>query len=170
MITLVTRRAALTLVTGAAAAALVVAPFRAADGQWEQLSTGTIASLRGLHAVSERVVWASGTGGTVIHTTDGGTTWRVDTIPDASAFDVRAVHARSDMVAHAAATAGRIWRTLDGGRSWSLRYQATDTTVFLDAIAFWDDRHGLALGDPIGGRFFVLLRDEGGVRWGVAPG
>jgi photosystem II stability/assembly factor-like uncharacterized protein len=173
MITLVTRRAALTLVMGASVAALTGAPARRAAGQasgaWEPLSTGTTASLRGLHAVSARVVWASGTGGTVIHTTDGGTTWRVDTIPNASGFDVRAVHARGDMVAHAAATAGRIWRTLDGGRTWSLRYHASDTTVFLDAIAFWDDRHGIALGDPIGGRFFVLLTDDGGETWREAP-
>src|SRR5262249_22113190 len=84
-------------------------------------------------------------------------------------FDVRAVHARNGMVAHAAATAGRIWRTLDGGKTWSLRYQARDTTVFLDALAFWDDRHGLALGDPIGGRFFILLTDDGGETWREAP-
>ena len=49
-------------------------------------------------------------------------------------MDLRAVHARSAEVAHVAATAGRIWRTTDGGKSWSLRYQAADTTMFLDAI------------------------------------
>lgn len=171
MITLVTRRASWKLVTSVAAVVLLgLSASRAgAQAEWETLNAGTSASLRGLHAVSDRVVWASGTAGTVIHTVDGGASWRLDSIPMASPFDIRAVHARSEMVAHAAATAGRIWRTLDGGKSWSLRYQATDTTVFLDAIAFWDNRHGIALGDPIGGRFFVLLTDDGGETWREAP-
>jgi hypothetical protein len=58
---------------------------------------------------------------------------------------------------------------MDGGRTWSLRYQAPDTSVFLDAIDFWDDRHGIAIGDPIAGRFVVLTTDDGGESWHFAP-
>jgi photosystem II stability/assembly factor-like uncharacterized protein len=137
-------------------------------GQWRPLSTGTTASLRGLSVVDDLTVWASGSRSTVIHTTDGGATWRVDTIPGGT-FDVRSVHARSARVAHVAATAGRIWRTTDGGRSWSLRYQAADTSVFLDAIDFWDDQHGVVLGDPMGGRFFLLATSDGGETWREVP-
>jgi photosystem II stability/assembly factor-like uncharacterized protein len=140
-----------------------------AQATWELLKTGTTASFRGLSVVDDRVVWVSGTRGTVLRTTDGGTTWRVDSIKDAAAMDLRAVHARSDLVAHVAATAGRIWRTTDGGRSWSLRYQAADTTMFLDAIVFANDRFGLALGDPIGGRFIILVTRDGGDTWSEAP-
>lgn len=135
----------------------------------DMLEIQTTASFRGLSVVDDRVVWVSGTRGTFLRTTDGGTTWRVDSIPGAAAMDLRAVHGRSDLVAHVAATAGRIWRTTDGGQSWSLRYQATDTTVFLDAIAFADDRFGLALGDPAGGRFLLLVTQDGGDTWSEAP-
>jgi photosystem II stability/assembly factor-like uncharacterized protein len=133
------------------------------------LDMKTTASFRGLSVVDDRVVWVSGTRGTVLRTTDGGSSWRVDSVPGAAAMDLRAVHGRSDLVAHVAATAGRIWRTTDGGRSWSLRYQATDTTMFLDAIVFADDRFGLALGDPIGGRFVILVTRDGGDTWSEAP-
>ena len=136
-----------------------------AGAQWVPLTSGTTASLRGLSVVDGRTAWASGTKGTVIHTSDGGATWKVDTVPGASTFDLRSVHAQSARVAHVAATAGRIWRTTDGGKSWSLRYQARDTSVFLDAIAFWDDANGIALGDPIGGRFFLLVTRDGGETW-----
>jgi photosystem II stability/assembly factor-like uncharacterized protein len=125
----------------------------------------TSASFRGLSVVDDLVIWASGTRGTVIHTTDGGNTWRVDSIPDGAAFDLRGVHGRDANVAHVAATAGRIWRTLDGGRTWSLRYQASDTTMFLDAITFVDDQVGYALGDPMGGRFVILVTRDGGEHW-----
>ena len=155
----------------ATAALALLLPVCVVDGQgtWERLTSGTAASLRGLNVVSDKVVWASGSKGTVLHTLDGGANWRVDTIPGASKLDIRGVHARSASVAHAAATAGRIWRTTDGGQSWSLRYQASDTTVFLDAIAFWDDLHGMALGDPLDGRFFILTTSDGGDSWREAP-
>jgi photosystem II stability/assembly factor-like uncharacterized protein len=93
----------------------------------------------------------------------------VDTVPGAAQLDFRAIHARSIEVAHVAATAGRIWRTTDGGRTWSMRYQATDTSMFLDGIDFWDDRNGVALGDPSGGRFVLLVTTDGGESWKEAP-
>lgn len=158
----------------AAARTLVVAvllgatPLQQAAAQWRPLTTGTDASLRGLSVVNARTVWASGTGGRVVHTSDGGATWRIDTIPNASTLDLRAIHARNARVAHVAATAGRIFRTTDGGRTWRRTWQAPDTSVFLDAIEFWDDRHGVALGDPVGGRFLVLLTRDGGDTWRAA--
>jgi hypothetical protein len=142
--------------------AVIAAPLTA---QWTPLPSGTTASLRGLSVVDARTAWASGTRGTIVHTTDGGTSWRVDSISGGAALDLRAIHARSPRIAHVAATAGRIYRTTDGGRSWTLRYQASDTSVFLDAIDFWDDQHGIALGDPMDGRFFLLLTRDGGDTW-----
>ena len=152
-------------------AGTVAFPRTAASPQgtvWEILPSGTSASLRGLSVVDDSIAWASGTRGTVIRTLDGGNTWIADSIPGAGSMDLRAVSARSVLVAHAAATAGRIWRTTDGGRSWSLRYQAADTGVFLDALVFTDDSNGVALGDPIGGRFLVLVTRDVAVREGEA--
>jgi photosystem II stability/assembly factor-like uncharacterized protein len=150
-------------------ALVVLAPLASIDAQWTPLTTGTRASLRGLSVVDARTVWASGTNGTVILTTDGGATWSVHTVPGAEKVDVRALHARSARVAHVASTTGVIWRTTDGGKSWSVRYQPTDTTTFVDAIDFWDDRHGIALGDPMGGRYLILLTDDAGETWKEAP-
>jgi len=156
-----------------AAASLVgaLAPLNGlvAQSPWETLNVGTTASFRGLSVVDDRVVWASGTRGTVIHTIDGGGSWTVDSIPNGVAFDLRGIHARNDRVAHVAATAGRIWRTTDGGKTWSLRYQAADTSMFLDAIVFVNDRVGMALGDPMGGRFVLLVTRDGGDTWAEAP-
>lgn len=150
---------------------VAIAPLGATPAQssWEPLKVETTASFRGLSVVDDRVVWASGTRGTVIRSTDGGGTWRVDSIPGAGTFDLRAIHAQSDQVAHVAATAGRIWRTTDGGRTWSLKYQAADTSMFLDGIVFRSAREGMALGDPMGGRFVILVTHDGGDTWSMAP-
>ena len=74
--------------------ALVVAG-QAAGAQWTPVASNTNAEFRGLVAVSPTVVWASGTRGRVARTTDGGATWKVDTIPGADSLDLRAVAARS---------------------------------------------------------------------------
>jgi photosystem II stability/assembly factor-like uncharacterized protein len=43
-----------------------------ADAQWLKQTVDTKASLRGLSVVNEKIVWASGTGGTFLRTIDGG--------------------------------------------------------------------------------------------------
>ena len=152
---------------------LVSFPWVASAAQapsWELLKAETAASFRGLSVVSDQVLWASGTRGTVIRSIDGGTTWSVDSIPNASTFDLRGIHATSDRVAHVAATAGRIWKTTDGGKTWSLKYQASDTSMFLDAIVFRNEREGFALGDPMNGQFVILVTSDGGEHWREAQG
>ena len=131
----------------------------------EVLNTGTTAALRGLSVVSDRIVWASGREGTVVHTTDGGTTWSVTRIPGADSLDLRDIHAFSADVAIAMATAGRMYRTTDAGRSWQVVYAAIDTSVFLDAISFWDAQHGIVMGDPMDGVYLILLTGDGGLTW-----
>jgi photosystem II stability/assembly factor-like uncharacterized protein len=59
----------------------------------------------------------------------------------------------------------RVYKTTDGGATWALQYTNRDPQGFLDAIAFWDARHGLALGDPVGGRFVILTTSDGGATW-----
>jgi photosystem II stability/assembly factor-like uncharacterized protein len=149
--------------------ALVLAfPPRA---QWVAQPSPTVAELRGLSVVSPRVVWVSGARGTVLHTLDGGETWLRDTIPGAGALDFRAIAATSARVAHAMSIAdsSRIYRTTDGGRSWSLRWSATRKGTFLDAIRFWDARHGIAMSDPVDGKFLLVTTHDGGETWREVP-
>jgi photosystem II stability/assembly factor-like uncharacterized protein len=151
-------------------AAVMPGSSAVAQSNWELLKAETTASFRGLSVVSDKVTWASGTRGTVIRSVDGGTTWSVDSIPNGAAFDLRGVHATSDLVAHVAATAGRIWKTTDGGKTWAMTYQAADTSMFLDAIVFRNDREGFALGDPMNAQFVILVTSDGGETWREALG
>src|SRR6185503_663051 len=150
-------------------------PQSIALAQWQPVVTGTDAELRGLSVVSANVVWASGTRGRVARTTNGGRTWQVDTVAGATALDLRAVHAIDARTAIAASAGeaergqARIFRTSDGGASWSQVYSTEQKGVFLDAMAFWDARHGIALSDPVDGRFFLLLTSDGGRSWQRVP-
>jgi photosystem II stability/assembly factor-like uncharacterized protein len=123
------------------------------------------ASLRGLAVVSTEVVWASGTEGTVVSTTDGGRSWRVARVAGAAGADLRSIHAFDAEVA-VVATAGqpaRILRTADGGATWDLVHEVADAAAFLDSLRFADRQLGYAFGDPLGdGAHFVLRSEDGG--------
>jgi photosystem II stability/assembly factor-like uncharacterized protein len=154
--------------------ALVAVPLpwtSRADAQWASQQSPTSVELRGLSVVSPSVVWASGQRGTVVHTVDGGAHWTLDTIPGAGALDLRAIAATSATTAHAISIAdsSRIYRTTDGGRTWTRQWSATRKGTFLDAIRFWDARHGIAMSDPVDGRFLVLVTDDGGESWEEIP-
>ena len=140
-----------------------------AGAQWVTQPSGTTARLRGLSAVDDRVAWASGAGGTVLRTVDGGRTWERRGIPDAEGLDFRDIEAFDDRTAFALSIGegerSRIYKTTDGGASWDLLHTNRDPDGFLDALAFWDPERGLALGDPVGGRFVILRTSDGGASW-----
>ncbi len=65
-----------------------------ARAQWQIERSGTTASLRGIHAVTADIAWASGTNGTVLRTLNGGQTWQSCSVPaGAEKLDFRSVWA-----------------------------------------------------------------------------
>jgi photosystem II stability/assembly factor-like uncharacterized protein len=123
--------------------------------------------------VNTRVAWASGTQATVLRTTDAGRTWSDRSIPGGPDLDIRDIHAVDDRTAYALSIGegekSRIYKTTDGGSTWTLTFTNRDPRGFLDALAFWDPVHGIALGDPVDGRFLILTTDDGGITWRRIP-
>jgi photosystem II stability/assembly factor-like uncharacterized protein len=138
---------------------------------WDAQASGTTAPLRGVHAVSDAVAWASGAGGTVLRTTDGGATWRRVGIPDTDSLDFRDVAAVDSLTAYAMSAGegergrARIYKTTDGGRTWAIVLSDSTRGTFFDAISFWDRDRGVAVSDPVGGRFVVVVTEDGGRTW-----
>ena len=134
---------------------------------------GGNALLFAVHAVNDRVVWASGTGGTVLRTTDGGTTWRLRPVPGSDSLQFRDVHAFGADTAYVLAIgngdASRIYRTNDGGRTWIEQFRNTDPAAFYDCFSFSDPLHGVAFGDAANGRTHILRTTTGGASWELLP-
>jgi photosystem II stability/assembly factor-like uncharacterized protein len=129
--------------------------------------------LRGISAVSATVAWASGANGTILRSTDGGTTWQPRGIRGAEALDFRDIDAFSDRVAYALSIgpgeASRIYKTIDGGSGWDLQFANLDPHVFLDSMAFWDAERGVAFSDSVDGKFVVFTTRDGGRKWDRVP-
>ena len=138
--------------------------------QWEIEESNTSAGLRGIVSVGGGVAWASGTGGTVIRTEDGGYVWQgCIQPPGAAKLDFRAIQAWDENTAIVMSSGtgdlSRLYKTTDGCRSWKLLLMNHDTAGFWDALQFTDRQHGTLLGDPVGGRFVMLVTADGGATW-----
>lgn len=140
---------------------------------WQMQTSGTTASLRGIQALSEEVAWASGTGGTVLRTLDGGAHWLPCAVPDAESdgktLDFRGVQAWDAETAIVMASGpggkSRLYKTSDGCRTWKLLLKNPDKEGFWDAIRFDSLNEGTLLGDPVNGAFVMWVTMDGGNTW-----
>src|SRR5258708_7350215 len=143
--------------------------FFPVSAQWVKQTINTTASLRGLSVVNEKIVWASGTGGTVIRTIDGGKTWKVMIVPGAEKLDFRDVEAFDANTAYILSIgngeSSRIYKTTDGGITWNLEFKNTNEKAFFDAIACWDKNNCIAMSDPVDHKFVVINTTDGGANW-----
>lgn len=155
-----------------AAALLIVGVTAASNAQWKMLDAGTDSSFRGLDVVTKKVVWASGTGGTIVRTTDGGESWKVIKVPGAEKLDFRDIEAFDEDTAYVLSIGNgansRIYKTVDGGETWKLQFQNEDENAFFDSIAFWDEKHGRAQSDPVNGKY-VIYATADGESWTQLP-
>lgn len=139
------------------------------SAQWIKQKVDTTASLRGLAVVNEKVVWASGTGGTVIRTIDGGKTWKVMTVPGAETLDFRDVEAFDANTAYILSIgngeSSRIYKTTDGGKNWTEQFRNKNEKAFFDAMACWDRNNCIAMSDPVDGKFVLISTKDGGATW-----
>jgi photosystem II stability/assembly factor-like uncharacterized protein len=171
---------ALVAATTSAYAVSPASPGRDAPGQagvtaygWQVTPTGTTERFRGLAPVSRDIAWVSGTNGTVLRTTDGGRTWG-DVSPqglgtDALQFrDIEAFDARHAVVLSIGeGEDSRILVTDDGGASWTETFRNAEPAAFYDCMAFSSPRHGLAMSDPVDGRFRLVETSDGGRSWTI---
>ncbi len=136
---------------------------------WTPQTSNTNASLRGVSAVNDRVVWASGSGGTFLRTTDGGATWQAGKIPGAERLDFRSIHAfdaqTAIVVSIGNGDSSRVYQTSDAGATWKLLFTNSDPKGFFDGVAFWDKPHGIIAGDPVDGQIVILTTEDGGEHW-----
>lgn len=166
------RIAVLILVLALAAPAAAAADQR--PPRWQPVPTGSDQQYRGLDAVDERVAWVGGSAGEVLRTTNGGRTWKDVSPPDTAGLLFRDVEAhsakRASVMSIGFGEESRIYTTTDGGRRWRLAFLNDDPNAFYDCMDFFaGGRRGLALSDPVGGKFRIAATKDGGESWQVLP-
>jgi photosystem II stability/assembly factor-like uncharacterized protein len=129
-------------------------------------------SMRGLSVVSDKVVWVSGSNGTVGKSIDGGDNWTWMTVKGYEKTDFRDIEAFDDKTAIIMGIdePAYILKTTDGGTTWNVVYENKTKGMFLDAMMFWNIMSGIAIGDPIDNKIFIARTFDGGNTWQTIPG
>nr|WP_320023393.1 hypothetical protein [uncultured Draconibacterium sp.] len=134
---------------------------------YTELNTNAEASFRGLHVVDKNIVWASGSRGTVLVSTDSGSSWKDVSIPGTEQNDFRSIYAWDEKTAIVFGVAGPEfgYKTVDGGTTWNVVFSDTTSGLFFNSVKFADAKNGLAVSDPVDGKFFVLRTEDAGNTW-----
>jgi photosystem II stability/assembly factor-like uncharacterized protein len=154
----------------------VSATFCSAQESWKihqpkltPQQSGTTQLLISVSPVDSRVVWAGGTGGTYVVTTDGGEHWKAAVVPGAENDQFRDVYGVSDKVAYLMSignntTDFKVYKTTDGGAHWTIQFTNEDPLAFYDCFAFWTPDRGITHSDS-GNGVFPDIRTTNGKTW-----
>ncbi len=148
-----------------------ICTLQVAGQQIQFLASGNKTSIRGLSVVNDKIVWVSGSNGTVGRSVDGGKNWQWITVKNFEQRDFRDVEAfdAKTAIIMAIAEPANILKTTDGGKTWKTVFTDSAKGMFLDAMEFWNDDSGIALGDPVDGRFYIIRTFNGGDNWQKIP-
>ncbi|KAF2661574.1 Oligoxyloglucan reducing end-specific cellobiohydrolase [Lophiostoma macrostomum CBS 122681] len=142
---------------------------------WNLRPTNTTQQFRGLSVVSRDTVWVSGTNGTALRSHNGGETWAnvsptlaPENSTDFEFRDIQAWSAQEALVLSiGTGNLSRIYKTRDGGKSWKPTFINQEPTAFYDCMAFENSRHGIAMSDPVNGKFRLIETWNGGATWAI---
>ena len=145
---------------------------------WSVQTSGRDTNLRGVSVKDtgndkhHYVVWASGSNGVILRSTNEGRTWTQLTVAGGGDLDFRDIEAVDADVAYVMSSGdadkSRIYKTTDGGKTWKLQYTDKRVGFFLDSLACDSETHCFALSDPVEGKFLVLSTDDG-EHWKELP-
>jgi len=135
------------------------------------LDSGVESSFRGLSVVNQKVVWVSGTGGTVLRTIDGGKNWENISVPNMEKIDFRDVEGfnKNTAIVMGIASPARFYKTTDGGQNWKLVHFDDRAGVFFDGMSFWNKNDGIAFSDPVDGQHLLIRTTDGSDTWHEIP-
>ncbi len=138
-------------------------------------SGGPNTSLRGLSSSQvkkKQIVWATGSNGVILRSTDSAQSWTTRPVDNAGTQDFRGVRSFGADVAYVFSVGtenkSHIYKTTNGGRSWRVQYSDPRPAFFLDGLVCRDEKDCFAISDPIDGKF-PILHTEDGERWTELP-
>ena len=146
---------------------------------WSVQTSGIDTNLRGISVANtvdatgtdHLTVWASGSNGVILFSSDLGKTWYRLRVADGDSLDFRSIVAfdakRAYVMSSGNGDKSRIYETKDGGETWKLEFTGKNPSLFLDALVCYSQCY--ALSDPVDGKF-LLLSDHNNGTWSELPG
>lgn len=135
------------------------------------LESGIHETIRAIDAVGDSVVWASGAGGYVLRSRDCGERWEVFRVDTTGKMDFRSLYAwgPDSAIVFCIDNPAVAYKTSDGGQTWRMVFKREQKGIFINSMDFKDARNGVAVGDPVDGKFVLLGTSDGGETWNDLP-
>ncbi|MFL0162250.1 YCF48-related protein [Aquirufa salirivi] len=149
---------------------LIVLAKLPAMAQWTPIPLQTKASFRAIRQIKNEI-WIGGTLGTIVHSSNGGISWKELQVPGADNLDFRdlALIDQQKVLLMSAGPAdkgaAKLYYSKDHGQSWSILFEKKSGPYFFDAIA-WNQKkqEGVMLSDPMNGQFPLFKIENGGEK------
>ncbi len=148
--------------------------------RWSVQTNGLDTNLRGIsvkYGAGSKgkhhfIVWASGSNGVILRSTNDGSSWKQLNVAGAADLDFRDIEGFDADTAYVMSSGeggkSRIYKTTDGGERWKLQHSDQRPGFFLDSLACDSKIRCVALSDPVEGKFLVLSTDDG-EHWRELP-
>lgn len=136
--------------------------------QFSPQVSGTTQALWGSYSFNANndTIFLVGAGGTILNTTNGGTTWNLVPVPATVTQLLHGIDFTSPTKGYIAATGGVLLRTYDRGATWST--MTSPTTVGLLCLNFIDDTTGFIGGGAAAG-YGIWKTSDSGLTWYNKP-
>ena len=136
---------------------------------WTTFTPPSVKNLRSIKTVDQNVVWICGDQGTIIHSSDNGTTWITAPFADQT-YNLCSIDAVNASVAWIVGNKGsngdaKIWKTIDGGNSWIVQFSSANAGACFRAVKFYDQNNGILIGDPENNHYVIMTTTNGGKNW-----
>jgi len=133
------------------------------NAQWVAQNSGTSNTLQSVYFLNSELGWAAGDDGTVLKTTDGGSTWVVHNIGTLDHIHViffsNPLEGWAVLSEYVPARHGSVIHTTDGGNSWNAQLIIFD--YLLHSIHFSDENNGWV----VGSNGITFHTTNAGVTW-----
>jgi len=123
-------------------------------------------SIRAICIDSNKVWYAANNGNYGYQSLNGGKNFVGNIVKDTLKLEFRSIAQTKDNVfVLSVGNPGLLYRISKDEKETQLVYQENGKKVFYDAMQFWNDKEGIAVGDPTEDCFSLITTNDGGQSW-----
>ncbi|MFL2588916.1 MAG: WD40/YVTN/BNR-like repeat-containing protein [Parvicellaceae bacterium] len=124
-------------------------------------------SIRALELENDSTCWFAGGKNKFGYTNDYGKTWKENVIKyDTFNLEFRSISVTTNSIFILSVASPALLFKIDKKTlNYKLVYKETNEKAFYDSMQFWDDKNGIAVGDPTANCMSIVLTKDGGNSW-----
>ena len=124
-------------------------------------------SIRALELENDSTCWFAGSKNKFGYTNDYGKTWKENVIKyDTFNLEFRSISVTTNSVfIFSVGSPALLFKIDKKTLNYKLVYKETNKKAFYDSMQFWDDKNGIAVGDPTANCMSIVLTKDGGNSW-----